>query len=235
MLKRLAMYAAREFEDEVKLDEREGLTRDELQPAAETTTTTEDKEAGKKKGKAKKGRNTGIRQAKIVRAADRIDALSGKGRSRGYGFIETEEHAAALRILRWTNNRPGVVGLMRGWWKEEIKDLVAALEKSEERQDEKETRLKRLKEELDRLETEGEDRSGNKTLILEFAIEVSRKMLDLCLNWGSPGVNQNIQVVKRRKERFETISGLGGKPEGNKKRKVSNMFNSFPTFIQLNT
>ncbi|KAG9085736.1 RNA recognition motif-containing protein [Ceratobasidium sp. UAMH 11750] len=193
VLKRLAMYAAREFEDEVKRGEREGLTRDELQPTEQEGETN-----AKKKGK--KGRSTGVRQAKIVRAADRVDAVNGKGKSRGYGFIETEEHADALRILRWANNRPGVVGLMRGWWKEELKDLVGLSEKGEGKDEDRATRLKRLKDELEKLEGEPEGKESSKTLILEFAIE-------------------NIQVVKRRKERSEASSS-SHKPEGNRKRKA---------------
>ncbi|KAG9123801.1 RNA recognition motif-containing protein [Ceratobasidium sp. 392] len=192
VLKRLAMYAAREFEDEVKRGERDGLTRDELAPTEQEGETK----------KVKKGRSTGVRQAKVVRAADRVDVVSGKGRSRGYGFIETEEHADALRILRWANNRPGVVGLMRGWWREEVKDLVGILDKGEGKEEDKATRVKRLKDELERLEAETENKESNKTLILEFAIE-------------------NIQVVKRRKERSETSLSLGKKSGGNQKRKAS--------------
>ncbi|KAG8715855.1 RNA recognition motif-containing protein [Ceratobasidium sp. 395] len=191
VLKRLAMYAAREFEDEVKRGEREGLTRDELLPTEHESET--------KKGK--KGRSTGVRQAKVVRAADRVDTVSGKGRSRGYGFIETEEHADALRILRWANNRPGVVGLMKGWWKEEIKDSIGTLEKGEGKEEDSATRVKRLKDELEKLEVETENKESNKTLILEFAIE-------------------NIQVVKRRKERSETSSDRPKKPETRKRKAI---------------
>ncbi|QRW07102.1 RNA recognition motif protein [Ceratobasidium sp. AG-Ba] len=193
VLKRLAMYAAREFEEEVKRGEREGLTRDELTPT--------EQELESKPKKEKKGRSTGIRQAKVVRAADRLDAVRGKGRSRGYGFIETEEHADALRILRWANNRPGVVGLMRGWWKEEVKDLIGALEKGEGKAEDRPARLKRFKDELERLETESETKDLNKTLIMEFAIE-------------------NVQVVRRRKERSEAGPSLLKRVEGTKKRKA---------------
>ncbi|KAG8702976.1 RNA recognition motif-containing protein [Ceratobasidium sp. 395] len=191
VLKRLAMYAAREFEDEVKRGEREGLTRDELLQTEQESETK----------KVKKGRSTGVRQAKVVRAADRVDAMSGKGRSRGYGFIETEEHADALRILRWANNRPGVVGLMKGWWKEEIKDLIGTLEKGEGKEEDRATRVKRLKDELEKLEVETENKESNKTLILEFAIE-------------------NVQVVKRRKERSETSSDRPKKPETRKRKAI---------------
>lgn len=175
----------KEFEAEVARGEREALTRDELRPSLE-----EGDDKPKKVKPSKKGRPTGIRQSKIVRAADRIDSLTGKGRSRGYGFIETEEHADALRVLRWVNNRPGVGRLMRGWWREEVRDLVAGVqaeikEGREDAKGDRDARVKRLKEELERLEAEGEGddgKGGNKTLILEFAIEVSRcTLVPLCL------------------------------------------------------
>ncbi|CAE6349255.1 unnamed protein product [Rhizoctonia solani] len=203
VLKRLAIHAMREFEVEVSNGERDSLTRDELQR------DQPEKDARVKSGK--KGRSTGVQQAKIVRAADRVDAVTGKGRSRGYGFIETNEHADALRVLRWVNNRPGVVGLLRGWWREEVKDMVEALKADTAKNEEREGRLKRLKEELERLDVElgskvadesKEARGSNKTLILEFAIE-------------------NIQVVKRRNERTDAIkSGLPGTAHTSKKRKA---------------
>ncbi|KAF8598969.1 RNA-binding domain-containing protein [Ceratobasidium sp. AG-I] len=204
VLKRLAVHAVKEFEAEVERGERESLTRDELHRLPD-----EGEEEPKKTKVSKKGRPTGVRQSKIVRAADRIDSLTGKGRSRGYGFIETEEHADALRVLRWVNNRPGVGALMRGWWREEVKDLVAGIqaeikEGREDAKGDRDAKLKRLKEELEKLEAKGEGDEGkgtNKTLILEFAIE-------------------NVQVVKRRKERSD---GSNSKPsikfDGNKKRK----------------
>ncbi|KAF8714572.1 RNA recognition motif, partial [Rhizoctonia solani] len=235
VLKRLAIHAIREFEAEVSSGEREPLTRDELhrdEPENENNnnndTSTEAK-GGKKKNKGKKGRTTGIQQAKIVRAADRVDAVTGKGRSRGYGFIETSEHADALRVLRWVNNRPGVVGLMRAWWREEVKDLVEALKKAGESggNEERESRLKRLKDELERLDEElgsegkSEARGSSKTLILEFAIEASLRFV--CLE-KSPCLllcNQNIQVVKRRNERTDAVkSGLTNAAQAPKKRKA---------------
>ncbi|CAE6435822.1 unnamed protein product [Rhizoctonia solani] len=203
VLKRLAIHAMREFEAEVSNGERDGLTRDELQ-------RDESEKDVRVKG-GKKGRSTGIQQAKIVRAADRVDAVTGKGRSRGYGFIETNEHADALRVLRWVNNRPGVVGLMRGWWREEVKDTIEALKSDAAKDEERGSGLKRLKEELERLDAElgsradgesQEARGSNKTLMLEFAIE-------------------NIQVVKRRNERTDAIkSGNPNTAHASKKRKA---------------
>ncbi|KAJ1304999.1 hypothetical protein OPQ81_000042 [Rhizoctonia solani] len=206
VLKRLAIHATREFEAEVSRGERDSLTRDELQ----SNSSASEKDTHAKGGK--KGRSTGVQQAKIVRAADRVDAVTGKGRSRGYGFIEMSEHADALRVLRWVNNRPGVIGLMRGWWREEVKDMIAALKADAAKGEERESRLKRLKEELERLDAElgpqadnepKEARGSNKTLILEFAIE-------------------NIQVVKRRNERTEAAKdGLLNTANSSKKRKAT--------------
>ncbi|CAE6494033.1 unnamed protein product [Rhizoctonia solani] len=205
VLKRLATHAMREFEAEVSRGERDPLTRDELQRDESAL----EKDSRVKGGK--KGRSTGVQQAKVVRAADRIDAVTGKGRSRGYGFIEMSEHADALRVLRWLNNRPGVVRLMRAWWRDEVKDMIAALKTDATKDEERGNKLKRLGEELERLDTElgpeandaaKEPRGSNKTLILEFAIE-------------------NIQVVKRRNERTEaTKSGLPSTAKNSKKRKA---------------
>ncbi|CAG8465746.1 2741_t:CDS:2 [Paraglomus occultum] len=47
-----------------------------------------------------------VKQAKIVRSKDRIDAASRKQRSKGYGFVEFTQHAHALAALRYLNNNP---------------------------------------------------------------------------------------------------------------------------------
>ncbi|KAF8526462.1 hypothetical protein JB92DRAFT_3108260 [Gautieria morchelliformis] len=103
-LERLAVYAVRTFEEEVK---------SEL-----------DAELSTKKWKRKRGeRQTAVRQAKIVRICDRIDPITGKGRSKSCGFLEMMSHADALRVIRWANKHPGVEGLMQGWWKELFQDM----------------------------------------------------------------------------------------------------------------
>lgn len=80
--RKLAVNAVKEFEEEVDKELREGLTADEISRDIEPT-----------RGKL-------VRQAKIV--------LEKTGRSRGYGFIEYNSHANALKGLRWLNAR--VVG-----------------------------------------------------------------------------------------------------------------------------
>ena len=80
--RKLAANAVKEFDEEVTKELREGLTEDEISRDTEPI-----------RGKL-------VRQAKIV--------LEKTGRSRGYGFIEYNSHANALKGLRWLNAR--VVG-----------------------------------------------------------------------------------------------------------------------------
>lgn len=80
--RKLAIKAVAEFEDEVKKELRQDLTEDEIA-----------RDQLEIRGKL-------VRQAKIV--------LEKTGRSKGYGFIEYNSHASALKGLRWLNAR--VVG-----------------------------------------------------------------------------------------------------------------------------
>lgn len=175
VLKRLAIHSIKAFDAEVKEQLREGLTADELsEPSSGSVLGSEQPQDGKsrsKKHSKKFGRPTAVKQAKIVRQQDRVDPVTGKGRSRGYGFVEMDTHADALRVLRWANNNPEVGTLFDKWWREELADLIKA-EKSKETSEE--ARIKRMK---DAIETPSKPPNG--TLIIEFAIE-------------------NIQVVQRR-------------------------------------
>ena len=202
MLKRLAIHSIRTFEKEVKEGKREPLSADELaEPAApdeeggdgDADVKMEDDTPQKGKGKygAKdKGRNTGVKQAKIVRQQDRVDAVTGKGRSRGYGFLELGTHADALRVLRWANNAAAVGPLFEEWWQAELEDAVAA-EKRKPEGTRDDARIKRVREEIEK----GIPPKSRGTLIVEFSIE-------------------NIQVVQRRAAK----TGAGGKETGTEKR-----------------
>jgi nucleolar protein 4 len=171
MLKRLANYAIREFEDEVAREEREPLE----------ATETEEGGTERSKGKGKKSGQK-VKQAKIVREANKVDALTGKGKSKGYGFLELHEHQDALRVLRWANNNKAIGGLWDGWWKSEVKEMI---KKEEGEGEEGATRLEKLKEEAQREESRW--KATKKALIVEFSIE-------------------NIQVTERRKSRRTTDS-----------------------------
>ncbi|PFH49456.1 hypothetical protein AMATHDRAFT_41521 [Amanita thiersii Skay4041] len=143
-----------------------------------------------------------VKQAKIVRQADRADPVMGKGRSRGYGFVEMHTHADALRVLRWANNNPDVHLLTIKWWREELESLIkvekgkSKIKEGKAGEEEGGARLKRLMTELEKeKQKEGMDLRGGKeeddgdgdgenkrnrgTLIVECSIE-------------------NVQVVQRR-------------------------------------
>jgi nucleolar protein 4 len=122
-LKRLAIHAKRAFDDEIKAGTRVPLSMDELEI---TEAEREALDSAKGKKNKHKGRPTGVKQAKIVRQADRVDMLTGKGRSKGYGFVEMDAHADALRVLRWLNNNRDAHKLLWAWWREEVADLAQA-------------------------------------------------------------------------------------------------------------
>jgi nucleolar protein 4 len=134
VLKRLAIHSIRAFDAEVKAGEREGLTR-----AEETDTTLSaalaarhDKAKGNAKGKGGKGgkeRETPVIQSKVVRQAEKSDALTGMGRSKGYGFLELRSHKEALKVVRWANNNPEAGKLMWEWWKVEMGELLERTKK----------------------------------------------------------------------------------------------------------
>ncbi|KAI9063670.1 RNA-binding domain-containing protein [Trametes sanguinea] len=203
MLKRLGIHAVRAFEAEVKEGKREPLTEDELterptEPDADADgdvkmegSDDEDASSKKPKGKGgkfskKTGRPTGVKQAKIVRQQDRVDPVTGKGRSRGYGFLELTTHADALRVLRWANNNPAVGRLFEQWWRAELEALIEA-EKRKKQNERDEQRIKRIREELEK----GVPPKSRGTLIVEFSIE-------------------NVQVVQRRSAKQQGVVGKPG-------------------------
>ncbi|TDL20274.1 RNA-binding domain-containing protein [Rickenella mellea] len=227
-LKRLAVHAVRAFEKEVKSKTREPLSADDLRAddVDENVDVPVDVEEGKGKAQAKttkgkKGeRKTGVKQAKIVRQADRVDSITGKGRSRGYGFLEMEKHCDSLRVLRWANNNPDVGPLLEEWWKAEVEEFIKQPNVAEKGKDNSaenaggenhEARMKRMKDELTKIES-GSGKKNKGTLVIEFSIE-------------------NVQVVARRKtvqkERAEAVHTQGNSStkllddRGPKRRKLS--------------
>jgi nucleolar protein 4 len=193
-LKRMAIYAVRQFEGEVVAGARKALSPDELaEPVMEEGLEGPSVPEGKVKKFSKKGkkeRHTSVKQAKVVCQQDRIDAVTGKGRSKGYGFLEMHTHADALRVLRWANNNAELGALLAEWWKEELEELVKA-EKGKKGEARDDARIKRMEEELERVrEEKGEKKKGGRgTLIVEFSIE-------------------NVQVVQRRATRQKEAVSL---------------------------
>jgi len=196
ILKKLALHACKAFEKEVKDHLRAGLTPDESSDTAamqqrrrlEDTAAAADKNASRKEGLKLTSR---VKQAKIVRISDRVEPLTGKGKSKGYGFLEMRDHADALRVLRWANNNPDVQALLREWHQEEVKDLVKTLEKDSKGGDTVKAQLYRAKETLKEFENQGDKAIKSKrTLILEFSIE-------------------NVLIVKKRASRGEEHRSAG--------------------------
>jgi len=140
------------FESEVKQDLKQPLIAPVLEPEellgmavdGEVVDTGDGQEKDKTKNKFKR-RDIGVKQAKIVRQAERVDTLTGKGKSKGYGFIEMHKHAHALRLLRWANNNLQVGTLFDVWWKDELENLFK-LEKSKPESERDDARVKRHKE-----------------------------------------------------------------------------------------
>lgn len=197
MLKRLANHAIKEFDRAVKAGEQKALTEEELVTFVPDASGA--KEPTWNKVERKKGIPLGkVRQSKILRQNDRVDPVTGLGRSKGYGFLELGTHADALRVLRWANANKEVNRLFRGWWREELDKLVDQVEKGEGKVGkgikpaERDDRLKRLLEKRRELEDEeklaqekdakreaqgraaaGEGGRSSKCLIIECALRFS--------------------------------------------------------------
>ncbi|KAF8342810.1 uncharacterized protein EI90DRAFT_3115348 [Cantharellus anzutake] len=188
-LKRLAIHAKQAFSEEASQGHRAGLTEDELAIPANAAG-----EQGSRKRKWKGMESMGVKQAKVVRDANRVDPLTGNGRSKGYGFLELETHADALRVLRWANNNPTANKLMWTWWKDELQALsegrfgTLRTLGGKEGSTGVETRLNRLKSRLEEMDGPGGDKEAKikdgRSLHIEFAIE-------------------NILVMRRRQNRQE--------------------------------
>ena len=150
-LKRLAMHAIQTFDEEVISGSRTGLSEEEM--------ARDEPPSGGDKTRSKGKATPRVRQAKIVRQADRVDSLTGKGRSKGYGFLELHDHADALRVLRWANNNPEVSKLFSEWWSASL---------AEQKKNADPARTKQITE----MENRGTGAKPSKgTLIVEFSIE----------------------------------------------------------------
>lgn len=164
MLKRLANYALKEFERDVKAGNQKALTADELRDYVADASG-----AAPPPSKAERFKGvppSRVRQSKILRQNDRVDPLTGLGRSKGYGFLELGSHADALRVLRWANANKEVNALFRTWWREALEKMIEKVERGEGavgkgvQVKEKEERLKRLREKMSELEEEEQLAAG---------------------------------------------------------------------------
>ncbi|TKY90746.1 hypothetical protein EX895_000744 [Sporisorium graminicola] len=117
MLKRLAIHAIKAFGSEVRAGERQDLDADEK---ADRTISTSVQNRKRKPGE----RPTPVVQSKVVRQHDRIEALTGLGKSKGYGFLEMKSFNDALKVIRWANANKTVSKLFGEWWTEDLQQQV---------------------------------------------------------------------------------------------------------------
>ncbi|KAK0554437.1 RNA recognition motif-containing protein [Tilletia horrida] len=214
-LKRLAIHAVKSFKAEVKEGSRPTLDEDELadntkSPTLNLAAAAGDNGAGpSRKARKQIERPTAVIQAKVVRQTDRIDPLTGEGRSRGYGFLEMRSFQDALRVVRWANARKEAGNLMREWWCEELERTIETLKKDKKTagkegkdgglaEEDRATRISRLENKVKDLKAGVVDKAerGGGTIAIEFSIE-------------------NAVVTKKRRDRFTAVrSGPRDAPGG---------------------
>lgn len=186
MLKRLAIHAIKSFSSEVKAGEREDLDADEK---ADRTLSSSIENRKRKPGE----RPTAVVQSKVVRQHDRVEALTGMGKSKGYGFLEMKSYNDALKVLRWANGNKAISKLLGEYWRDDLQQQVDRIatqvhsktklleEKKGEEADtlraeieELTTRKQRLRAKHAELEEGGDGGEGRERggmLMIEFAIE----------------------------------------------------------------
>jgi len=162
MLKRLALHAVRTFQEEVKSGSRRDLNVDEKEDTT-TSFNVKQKTDGKKRPPP-----SIVVQSKVVRQNERIDPLTGWGRSRGYGFLEMRSFQHALKVFRWANGNKNVFELLVQWWRDELKSEKDKLDA--DRSDEAKLRSKRISSALENIESRSKSEARN-VLRIEFSIE----------------------------------------------------------------
>ena len=206
LLKHLALHALKSFGHEVKNGEREDLTAEEKEDTTLSSAVRPDSAASRKK----RVPPSAVVQAKVVLQNDRIDPLTGKGRSRGYGFLEMRTFPQALKVLRWANANPELASLLTSWWREELAAQQAKLRKQQEAHlaehatsaaDEAGLRIKRIARALQDLEEQGTKAAKSELrglLRIEFSIENVTKVRKRALRQSAS------QDAKRRKTEHTT-------------------------------
>ncbi|WAQ84392.1 hypothetical protein PtA15_4A845 [Puccinia triticina] len=155
-LKRLARHALDQWRKEVKAGKRAELTEEEL----EREITLEQIKIPEKKSDSKKKKEikSKVKQVKILRTTEKTDGTTGLGKSKGYGFLEMETHADALRVLRWANANPSVDRLLREWTCEEIERSIQQNTTGEGEEEDESPKKKKVKNN----DGEGDDVSSKK-------------------------------------------------------------------------
>ena len=162
MLKRIALHAVRAFNDEVKEGKRVDLDKDEKDDKTLSANTKQPTQAKHRPPPSV------VVQSKVVLQSERVDPLTGQGRSRGYGFLEMRSFAHALKVLRWANANKNLGSLLVQWWREELEALRAKLIHDDS--NEAQLRIKRIDQALNDMETSSKSEARG-VLRIEFSIE----------------------------------------------------------------
>ena len=162
MLKRIALHAVRAFNDEVKEGKRVDLDKDEKDDKTLSVNAKQPTEAKHRPPPSV------VVQSKVVLQSERVDPLTGQGRSRGYGFLEMRSFAHALKVLRWANANKNLGSLLVQWWREELEALRAKLIRDDS--NEAQLRIKRIDQALNNMETSSKSEARG-VLRIEFSIE----------------------------------------------------------------
>ncbi|UZJ51022.1 hypothetical protein CBS101457_000342 [Exobasidium rhododendri] len=203
ILKRLGIYAAREFDNQVKRGERPDISEEEKVESKELMDEMQLVRDGKEEMSNKKfkkfvgERSTAVIQSKVMLQNDRIDSLTGLGRSRGYGFLEMRSFADALKVVRFINGDHGLSKNLMTWYSAELEGVLKALQKEVEvgaestvqgeDKEERVNRLKRVEKKISQVKAgqlDAEESGRGGSILVEFSIE-------------------NIVVTKKRKERAD--------------------------------
>ena len=162
MLKRIALHAVRAFNNEVKEGKRLDLDKDEKDDKTLSVNAKQPTEAKHRPPPSV------VVQSKVVLQSERVDPLTGQGRSRGYGFLEMRSFAHALKVLRWANANKNLGSLLVQWWREELEAFRAKLIHDDS--NEAQLRIKRIDQALNDMETSSKSEARG-VLRIEFSIE----------------------------------------------------------------
>ena len=169
MLKRLALHAVRAFNDEVKQGTRADLDEDEKADKTESANATSRQLSAATDAKKKRPPPSVVVQSKVVLQNERVDPLTGQGRSRGYGFLEMRSFPHALKVLRWANGNKELGRLLMQWWREELERMLSELKAGE---DSEEMRLRKKRIEQAIADVQGTVKSEARGVLrIEFSIE----------------------------------------------------------------
>lgn len=163
-LRALARHALKAFQEEVKAGTRKDLTKEEAKERDEKEglgVVSVRKQKVKKDGTVLPPAR--VQQAKVLRQADKVDTVTGLGKSKGYGFLELASHADALRVLRWINANADVGKFLRD---EAVNEMQRWIDKEKD-----EERKTRLVEKIKAFKEEHHKGKLKRTLILEFSVE----------------------------------------------------------------